>query len=116
MENNDCLFCKIVNREIPSSIVYQDHDVVAFNDINPQAPVHIVIVPRVHIERISEVGEGQIGFVGRMILVANKIAQDKDIVEPGYRLIINNNAGAGQSIYHIHLHLLGGRRFSWPPG
>src|SRR3989338_7202351 len=101
MTEQDCLFCKIVNKEIPSTIVYQDNDVVAFNDINPQAPVHIIIVPRVHIERISEVGEGQIGFVGRMLLAANKIAQEKNIVEPGFRLVLNNNPGAGQSVYHI---------------
>ncbi len=116
MENQECLFCKIVNREIPSTIIYQDSDVVAFNDVNPQAPVHIIIVPRVHIERVSDMGVGQVGFIGRMVLAANKIAHDNNIVEPGYRLVINNNDGAGQSVYHVHLHLLGGRKFTWPPG
>lgn len=112
----NCIFCKIINKEIPSGMVYSDKDIVAFNDINPQAPVHIVIIPRKHIERLSEITEGDSGLMGRLVFVAKKIAQEKNIAESGYRLVFNCNKDAGQAVFHIHLHLLGGRKFSWPPG
>lgn len=111
----DCIFCKIANKEISSSILYEDQEVVAFEDINPQAPVHIIVIPRKHIPRISELEEGDVSLMGKVIMVAKKIANQKQI-EDGYRLVFNNNPGAGQSVFHIHLHLLGGRKFNWPPG
>lgn len=111
----DCIFCKIVSKEISSSIVYEDDDVLAFDDINPQAPVHIIIIPKRHIERISDLTDADDKLVGKLVIVARNIAHDKQI-EEGYRLVFNNNPGAGQSVFHIHLHLLGGRQFSWPPG
>ena len=112
---NDCIFCKIVNKEVPSSIVYEDEEIIAFNDINPQAPVHIIIIPKKHIPRVSDLKEEDAFLVGKLIIVAKKLAKEKGI-EDGYRLVCNCNPGAGQSVFHIHFHLLGGRQFSWPPG
>lgn len=115
MEKN-CIFCKIINKEISSDIVYSDKDVVAFNDINPQAPVHIIIIPRRHIERISDITEQDARVIGRLVFTAKKLAQDKNISDSGYRLVFNCNSDAGQAVFHIHLHLLGGRKLLWPPG
>ena len=112
----DCLFCKIIEKKIPASIVYEDAKVLAFNDINPQAPVHILIISREHIERISDIGRDNASIIQEIVLTANKLAKEKKIEEGGYRMVINCNAGAGQSVYHIHLHLLGGRIMKWPPG
>jgi histidine triad (HIT) family protein len=111
----DCIFCKIAKKEIPSSIVHEDEEIVAFNDINPQAPVHIIIIPRKHIPRIMDLKENDALLIGKLFIVAKNLAREKDI-EDGYRLVINCNPGAGQSVFHIHLHLLGGRKFDWPPG
>lgn len=112
----DCVFCAIVSGEIKASVVYEDADVVAFEDLNPQAPVHVLVVPREHYARISEFDESGAELIGKLHLAANKIAHDKGVVKDGYRLVINCNEGAGQSVWHVHLHLLGGRDFSWPPG
>ncbi|MGE4357154.1 MAG: histidine triad nucleotide-binding protein [Candidatus Omnitrophota bacterium] len=112
----DCIFCKIINREISASIVYSDKEIIAFNDINPQAPVHIIIIPRKHIEKISDITEGDSELMGKLVLVAQRLAKEKNISDSGYRLVFNCNRDAGQTIFHIHLHLLGGRKFSWPPG
>ncbi len=112
----ECLFCKIAEKEIPSSIIYEDGEVVAFNDINPQAPVHVIIIPRKHIEKISDITVDDAGIIGRLVLTAKDIAKEKGISEDGYRLVFNCNKDAGQAVFHIHLHLLGGRKFSWPPG
>jgi len=112
----ECLFCKIAEKEIPSSIVYEDERIVAFNDINPQAPVHVIIIPRKHIEKISDITVDDVDIIGRLVFVAKDIAKEKGISEPGYRLVFNCNKDAGQAVFHIHLHLLGGRKFSWPPG
>ena len=114
MEN--CLFCKIANKQIKSDIVHEDNDIVAFKDINPQAPVHVIIIPRKHIERISEIEREDSTLIGDMFLAAVKIARENDIEKTGYRLVINCNKDAGQEVFHIHLHLLGGRKFMWPPG
>lgn len=111
----ECIFCKIAKKEIPSSIVYEDEEIVAFNDINPQAPVHIIIIPRKHIPRVIDLEENDAPLIGKLFIIAKNLAKEKNI-EEGYRLIINCNPGAGQSVFHIHLHLLGGRKFSWPPG
>lgn len=113
---NECIFCKIAKEEIKPKIVYKDLEVIAFEDINPQAPIHIVIIPHRHIGRISDISENEINLVGRLFLIARKLAEEKDIESSGYRLVINCNKDAGQEIFHLHLHLLGGRKFSWPPG
>jgi len=112
----DCLFCKIIKSEIPAEIVYQDELILAFNDINPQAPEHKVIIPLKHIETLNDVQEEDNKLMGHMIQSAAKLAKDLGLAEDGYRLVINCNAGAGQSVFHIHAHLLGGRRMKWPPG
>ena len=111
----ECIFCKIASKELKSEIVYEDDEVVAFKDINPQAPVHILIIPRKHIEKISDMEESDIPLIGKLFFVASKIAKELNL-EDGYRLVINNGRNAGQAVFHIHLHLLGGRKFSWPPG
>jgi histidine triad (HIT) family protein len=112
----DCLFCKIVSGEIPARIVHEDEDCVAFRDINPQAPTHVLVVPRRHIATINDLTPADAVLPGRMMLAAQKIARDEGVDKAGYRLVFNCNAGAGQSVFHVHLHLLGGRDFSWPPG
>ncbi len=112
----NCIFCKIIEKKIPSRIVYEDELATAFEDANPQAPVHTLIVPRKHIHDIHSMTEADKDLVGHLFLVAKKIAGDKGLDAKGYRMVINNGAGAGQSVFHIHLHLLSGRRFSWPPG
>jgi histidine triad (HIT) family protein len=112
----DSLFTKIIKREIPADIVYEDDDVIAFNDINPQAPVHVLIVPKKQIPTINDAQEEDAELIGKIILAAKKIAKARGVDEDGYRLVLNCNEGAGQSVFHIHCHLLGGRRFHWPPG
>ena len=113
---SDCLFCKIANHEIPSDIVYEDEKYVAFKDINPQAPIHFLIIPKKHIETINDLEEEDISLIGEMVLLAKKLAKEQKIDEKGYRLIYNCNREGGQMVYHIHLHLLGGRPMGWPPG
>ncbi len=113
---SDCIFCRIAAGEIPADIIYEDEDIVAFRDINPQAPQHIQIIPKRHIETILDLTDDDITLTGRMVLVANKIAREAGIAERGYRLVFNCRRDAGQEVFHIHLHLLGGRRMNWPPG
>lgn len=112
MEN--CLFCKIIRKEIPASIIYENEDVIAFNDINPQAPVHILIIPKEHISSPYEINEKNSALSGKLIEAAAAIAKSKDL--EGYRLVFNCNEIAGQTVFHIHAHLLGGRVLNWPPG
>jgi histidine triad (HIT) family protein len=112
----DCLFCKIINREIPASIVYEDERVLAFNDINPQAPTHVLVVPKRHIASLSDLAEGDDQIVGEVVRRAAAIAQDRGIAAGGYRTVFNTNRDAGQTVFHVHLHLLGGRSMRWPPG
>lgn len=112
----DCIFCEIVHKRMQSDIVYEDPEVVAFNDINPQASVHILVVPRLHIESVQEVKTDQVELMGKMILVAQQIAKKTNVDEGGFRLVINNGVNGGQTVSHLHLHLLGGRRMTWPPG
>jgi histidine triad (HIT) family protein len=112
----DCLFCKIASGEIPANILYQDEKVVVFDDINPQAPHHKIIIPHQHIATINDTDPANNELIGHMVTTAAKLALDLGIAADGYRLIFNCNANAGQSVFHIHLHLLGGRRMSWPPG
>ncbi len=108
----DCIFCQIAEGKIPSDTVYQDEEIIAFRDINPQAPVHIVIIPRKHIASLSHLSEGDSALVGRMVAIANKLAQDEGIAEKGYRVVINCGKEGGQLVPHLHLHLVGGRQLS----
>ncbi len=112
--SRDCLFCRIVRGEIPATIVAETPECVAFRDINPQAPVHVLVIPREHVASLDDARDA--ALVGRLALVAADIARREGIAESGYRTVINTNADAGQSVAHIHLHLLGGRRLGWPPG
>jgi histidine triad (HIT) family protein len=112
----DCLFCKIVAREIPGSIVYEDDHVLAFNDINPQAPTHVLLVPKRHIASLDDLTPGDDQIVGELARRAAAIARDRGISPGGYRTVFNTNRDAGQTVFHIHLHLLGGRPMKWPPG
>ena len=113
---DSCLFCKIAKHEIPSKIVFEDENNIAFEDINPQAPTHILVIPRKHIETLNSISEEEQLLLGRMVYTAVAIAKDRKISSSGYRLVWNTNRGAGQSVFHIHLHLLGGRAMAWPPG
>jgi len=112
----DCLFCKISAKKIPANIIYEDSEAVAFIDINPQAPVHILIVPKKHISTSLDITEKDNALIGHLFRLAAKIAKEKGISERGFRLVMNTNADAGQTVFHIHLHLLGGRHMHWPPG
>jgi histidine triad (HIT) family protein len=112
----DCLFCKIAKREIPASIVYEDGDLVAFNDINPQAPLHALIVPKRHIASLNTLTAADDGLIGAMARCAAKLAADRGYADHGFRTVFNTNADAGQTVFHVHMHVLAGRRFNWPPG
>lgn len=112
----DCLFCKIISREIPGSIVYEDDRVLAFNDINPQAATHVLVVPKRHIASLNDLTPEDDGIVGELVRRAAAIAKERGHAAAGYRVVFNTNRDAGQSVFHIHLHLLGGRSFHWPPG
>jgi histidine triad (HIT) family protein len=111
-----CLFCKIINREIPGSIVYEDEHVLAFNDIIPQAPTHVLVIPRRHIESLNDLQPDDDQIVGELVRRAAAIAQERGIASSGFRTVFNTNRDAGQTVRHIHLHLLGGRSLAWPPG
>jgi histidine triad (HIT) family protein len=112
----DCIFCKIGRKEIPAKIVYEDRQVVAFEDVNPQAPTHTLVISKSHHATLNDIGAGEEALLGHMLLVATRVAKDKGLDARGYRVVANCLEEAGQSVFHIHLHLLGGRRFSWPPG
>ena len=111
-----CLFCKIINREISATIVYEDDQVFAFEDINPQAPVHVLVVPKRHISTLNDLNEGDDGVIGELVRRAAAIAESRGIAADGFRTVFNTNRAAGQTVFHIHLHLLGGRSLEWPPG
>src|SRR5215467_14094242 len=113
--SNDCLFCKIAAKQIPAKMVYEDADIFAFEDINPQAPTHILICPREHFASLAEAGAQHEAVLGAMAIVAAKLARERKL-DSGYRTVINTGGGAGQTVFHLHLHLLGGRSFHWPPG
>ena len=112
----NCLFCRIIAGEIPGAIVYQDDHLVAFKDINPQAAMHVLIVPRRHIPSLNDLTPEDDGLVGEMVRRAAALARENGHADAGYRTVFNCNADAGQTVFHIHLHVLGGRRLGWPPG
>jgi histidine triad (HIT) family protein len=113
---NDCLFCKILAGDIPADIIYENEHVLAFRDINPKAPVHVLIIPRRHIARINDVTSDSAVEVGQLVAAAAEIARAEGVADDGYRVVMNCNAHAGQTVFHLHLHLLGGRILGWPPG
>jgi len=112
----DCIFCRIASGDLEAKLVHEDDDIVAFRDSNPQAPTHVLVVPRRHLATVNDLAETDAGLAGRLVLAARRIAAEEGIAEDGYRLVLNCNRGAGQSVFHIHLHLLGGRPMRWPPG
>jgi histidine triad (HIT) family protein len=111
---HECLFCRIARQELPVPFVHETEECVAFKDINPQAPVHILVIPREHVTSLDKATDA--AMVGRLLLVAAEIARAQGIADSGYRTVVNTNADAGQTVFHLHLHLLGGRSLSWPPG
>lgn len=111
-----CLFCGISEGKVPAGMVYEDDEILAFRDINPQAPTHLLIIPRRHIASVNELEAGDAELVGKLFLVARELAAAEGLAESGYRLVMNTGPGAGQTVHHIHLHLLGGRSLHWPPG
>ncbi|TAJ09455.1 MAG: histidine triad nucleotide-binding protein [Nitrospirae bacterium] len=113
---SDCLFCKIAAKAIPAKLVHEDDRAVAFDDINPQAPVHTLVIPRKHVASMAELNEADAGLLGHLLLVGNQVAKQKGIAEGGYRLVVNTGRNGGQTVFHLHLHLLGGRPMHWPPG
>jgi histidine triad (HIT) family protein len=113
---NDCIFCKIANGAIPARLVHESDSVIAFHDLNPQAPHHLLVVPRRHIATVNDLTDEERSLTGEMIDVARRLATQLGVAERGYRLVLNCNQDGGQSVYHIHLHLLAGRSLHWPPG
>ena len=114
--NNDCIFCKIAAGEFGTEFLFEDEELLAFRDINPQAPVHVLIIPRAHIARINQLKQSHQDLAGKMILLANRLAVEEGISDQGYRLVFNCGPMGGQEVDHIHLHLIGGRQMTWPPG
>lgn len=113
---SDCLFCKILDGDIPADVVFENEDVLAFNDVNPQAPVHVLIIPRKHISTVNDMSAGDEIIMGKLFSAAKVIAAERGIADDGYRVVVNCNEKAGQTVFHIHMHLLGGRNMTWPPG
>lgn len=116
MSEKDCLFCRIVDGDLAADVVYQNDTIVAFRDINAKAPTHILLIPRRHIATMNDLQNGDESLAGELFVTAARIAADEGLADDGYRVVMNCNEAAGQSVFHIHLHLLGGRRMSWPPG
>ena len=113
---DNCIFCRIVEGGIPANIVYQDDQVLAFEDINAQAPVHILVIPKRHVAAVQDCREGDQALLGHLLLTCSKIAGMKNLAESGYRIVTNTGAESGQTVFHLHLHVLGGRHMAWPPG
>ena len=116
MSTDNCLFCKLINGEIKTDSVYEDDDVFAFRDISPQAPVHILVIPKQHIATLNDTDDSHTNLLGKLVLTAKAIAKKEGLADNGYRLVMNCNEDGGQTVFHIHLHLLAGRSLSWPPG
>lgn len=113
---SDCIFCKIANKEIPAEIIYEDEDLLAFKDINPVAPAHILLIPKKHVSTLFDLTDEDSEIIGRIVLLSKKLAIELGLEEKGFRLVSNCKENGGQTVYHIHFHLLGGRAFTWPPG
>lgn len=112
----ECLFCKIAQGAIPVTIVFEDNEILAFRDLHPQAPKHLLVIPKQHIDTLNDTKDEDQALLGKMVLGAKKIAEAEGLSDSGYRLVFNINPGGGQTVFHIHLHLLGGRQMTWPPG
>jgi histidine triad (HIT) family protein len=112
----DCVFCKVADGRIPAKKVLETDELLAFDDVNPVAPVHVLVIPKRHIPTLNDVTESNTELLGRLVLAAKDVAAEKKLVEDGYRAVINTMAGAGQAVFHVHMHVLGGRAFRWPPG
>jgi histidine triad (HIT) family protein len=112
----ECIFCRIVQRRLPAKIVFEDDEIVAFEDTNPQAPIHSLIIPRKHLASLKDATPGDASLLGRLFMVAARLARERGLEPKGYRTVLNTGSWAGQSVFHLHLHLLGGRVFRWPPG
>jgi len=112
----ECIFCKIANKMIPASIVYEDEQIIAFNDIHPQAPSHILLIPKEHFASLNDLPEEKKDILSELLLKARQIAEEQGIAQSGFRIVLNTQKDSGQEVFHIHFHLLGGRRMSWPPG
>ncbi len=113
---SQCIFCRIVDGSIPAKVVYQDDQTLAFDDINPQAPVHTLVIPKRHVASVQELGEADQGLLGRLLLTCTRIAKEKGLAEPGFRLVANTGRDGGQTVFHLHFHVMGGRHMAWPPG
>ncbi|GJL55912.1 MAG: histidine triad nucleotide-binding protein [Nitrospirales bacterium] len=113
---SDCIFCGIVDSSIPSTTVYEDDECLAFEDLNPQAPVHVLVIPKRHVIALSDVQESDRNLLGQVMLACSRVAQQKGLPEHGYRVVTNIGKEAGQTVFHLHFHVLGGRRLTWPPG
>ena len=111
---DSCLFCRIVRREIPAKVIHEDEHTLAFRDVDPKAPTHVLVIPKAHVASLNEATDA--AQLGRLLLVAAQLAKAEGISEDGYRTVVNSGANAGQTVFHVHLHLLGGRRLGWPPG
>lgn len=116
MSDQSCLFCRIVAKEVPADFVHQDDSAVVIRDINAQAPTHLLVIPRAHIESLDDASHKDEGLLGHLLRLAARVANGAGLAEGGYRVVINNGAGAGQSVFHLHMHVLGGRPMNWPPG
>jgi histidine triad (HIT) family protein len=116
MSEQSCLFCKIIAKEVPADLVYQDDRAVVIRDINPQAPSHMLVIPLEHMESLDDASQKDEALLGHLLRVAARVANDNGLGESGYRTVVNTGAGAGQSVFHLHVHLLGGRPMNWPPG
>ncbi len=116
MSENNCIFCQIIAGETPATIVYRDDRALAFEDLNPQAPVHVLVIPHEHLESLDEASQRDEALLGHLLRIAARIANERGLSESGYRTVINTGAGAGQSVFHLHAHVIGGRALSWPPG
>lgn len=111
-----CIFCQIVEGRIPAKVVYQDEHTLAFDDVSPQAPVHTLVILKRHVAAVQDLGEEDQALLGRLLLTCRKVATDKGLAEPGYRIVVNTGRNGGQSVFHLHFHVLGGRPLGWPPG
>ena len=113
---SDCIFCKIASKSIPSKLIYEDDQIVAFDDLQPQAPVHSLVIPKRHVASVHELGEMDQPLLGRLLLICTTVAKLKGLIESGYRVVTNTGRDGGQTVFHLHFHVIGGRRMTWPPG